>query len=87
MYENRSRLFQVMGSEMSSECKELGGIFWYTMIRPRLKVVMSHLAFFSILNCLKKKCETSCSSSVTISSKFYYQIRSDAVGHILCFNK
>ena len=40
----------MMCSEMSSESQDLSGIFRYTVIRPRLKVVMSHFALFSVLN-------------------------------------
>jgi hypothetical protein len=39
-----------MCSEMSSESQEFSGIFRDTVIRPRLKVVMSHFTLFSVLN-------------------------------------
>ena len=48
--DNRSRLFQVLSFELSSESQKLGGIFRNTMIRPRLKVIMFHFALFTILN-------------------------------------
>jgi hypothetical protein len=44
----------MMCSEMSSESQELSGIFRDTVVRPRLKVVMSNFTFFSVLDCVKK---------------------------------
>ena len=49
MHDNRSRLIQVIGPEVPSECEELCGILRDTMIGPRLKVMMFDFTFFAIL--------------------------------------
>jgi hypothetical protein len=54
VYENRSRLFDVLSSEMSSESQDLSGIFRHAVIRPGSKMVMFHFALFATLSCLKK---------------------------------